>query len=152
FRLLRKSDRKLLAVFATSQDDYCRAVDYVSKGASLAPIRLITSHPVAREAAAHCERVNEFPNHARRPLRVAKVLWPNWVALNVVSLTRERGFAWLKIAPLLVPPWRILVMNEQGDFFSAWPTGLVKHVLRRGRDRLASWTESAKDVILGVFW
>ncbi len=151
-RLLGKSDRKIVALFATSQDAYRHAVEYIRQGTGLIPIWLVTSHPVDEETAAHCERVLEFPHDMRLPLRAAKALWPNWVALNVVPFTRERGFTWLKIAPLLVPPWRILVMNEHGDFFSAWPTGLLKHAMRRSRDRQANWAARAKDVILGVFW
>jgi glycosyltransferase involved in cell wall biosynthesis len=58
----------------------------------------------------------------------------------------------MKLAPLAAPPWKLLVMNEQRDFFPWLPFGLAAHGLRRARDAAATAAETAKDFLLGVFW
>lgn len=150
--LLGKSDHKIIAVFVTSGGAWREAVDHVRAGTRPLPIWLVTSIPVEEETSQNCERVLQVPQSGWGALQAARALWPNWVALNVTMLTRERGYGWLKTAPLLVPPWRLLVMNEHGDFFSAWPAGLLRHVARRLRDRLLSGVVSVKDVAAGIFW
>ncbi len=151
-RLLGKFDHRVIVIFASSESAWRDAVQYVRDEAPDFPIWLIAAAPVDRETAALCDHIIELPNGPRLPLRAAKVVWRRWVVLNVLTLTREPGYAWLKVAPLLVPPWRLLVMNEHGDFLNAWPFGLLGHGLRRLRDRIATTAVSGKDFAFGIFW
>lgn len=145
-RLLGKSDEKIIAVFAASQVDCRCAIDHVRAGAGSFPIWLVTTRPVDENLAQRCDRVIQLGGGPLLPLRAAAALWPRWVTLSVVTFTAEPGFASLKLAPFLVPPWKLLVMNEHGDFFYAWPAGLLLHLARRARDRVAT----AKDVAVGI--
>ncbi len=151
-RLLGRSDHKIIAVYATSGDAYRRAVEYVRAEAPQYPVWLLAIEPVAGDVAGRCERVLQLPRGPGLPFRAGRLLWPHWVVLNVVAFTRERGFGWLKAAPLFVLPWKLLIMNEHGDFFDGLPFGLARHGGHRLRDLLATAAESAKDLLLGVVW
>ena len=67
-------------------------------------------------------------------LEAQKSLWPWTVALCVVPWTRSRGGWLLKWAPALIPPFRLLVLNEHGDFFPPFPTRVADHLARRASD------------------
>lgn len=153
FGLLGKSDHRIIAVYAASgPGSYREAVEYVRAEAPEFPVWLLASGPVDAEVAQKCERVFEFRSGFRLPVRVAQTLWPHWVVLNVVIFTGEPGFGWLKAAPFFVLPGRLLVMNENRDFFDGSPLGLARHLGRRARDRAWTASETAKDLFLGVFW
>ncbi|MBI3693514.1 MAG: glycosyltransferase family 4 protein [Acidobacteria bacterium] len=152
FRLLGKSDHKIIAVYAASHRAYRDAVDYMRAEAPGFPVWLLAAAPVEPDVAGRCERVVELPNGAGLPFAVLRTLWPYWVAVNVVTFTREPGFAWMKLAPFFVFPWKLLVMNEHRDFFSGLPFGLVRHGARRLLDWVLTGLETIKDLLLGVFW
>jgi len=152
FRLLGKSDHRIIVVYAASASRYRDAVEYIRAEAPGFPVWLLAAAPIDPEVARMCQRVVEVAPGPRLPLRAASLLWPQWVVLNVLTCTREPGFGWMKAAPLFVFPWKVLVMNEQRDFFSALPVGLLLHLLRRLRDWIFTVAESAKDFLLGMFW
>jgi len=147
FHLLGKSDHKLIAVFAASREAYSEAVEYVRAEAPGYPIWLLACSPVDEQIAARCERVLRFPPGPRLLLGAARALWPHWAVLSVVTFTKERGYRSLKAAPLLVPPWKLLIMNEHGDFFNAFPLGLAYHGLRRALDKTR-----ARDLFWKITW
>jgi glycosyltransferase involved in cell wall biosynthesis len=153
FRLLGKSDHRIVAVFAASESAWRDAVAYVRAEIPQFPVWLITTLSRDREGAEpDCERTLRLPPGPALPFRIAALLWPHWVALSVVTCTGDRGFAWMKLAPFLVPPWKLLIMNEHRDFFNGLPFGLLFHGLRRLRDRIATAARSLLDLALGVFW
>ena len=53
-----------------------------------------------------------------------------WPALAIVAWTGD-GFAGWKLGPLVTPPFRVLVMNENGGFFPATPVWICRHLLAR---------------------
>jgi len=150
--LLGRSEHKIIAVYAASGSAYQEAVRHVRAGAPEAPVWLLAASPVDAEVARQCERVVQLPAGASLPFRALRILWPHWVALQVVTFTREPGFGWLKLAPFFVPPWKLLIMNEHGDFVAGFPTGLLRHGTKRALDWAATALESVKDLGLGVVW
>lgn len=107
---------KVIAIFAAADSDVRRATDHVRP----------TGLPV---------RV--FP----------RFTWPRErIALTVVTWTGDRGRLLHKLAPLLVPRFRTLVMNEHGDFFNATPWNVSRHAARRLRDRVHSGANRVRDI------
>ena len=151
-RLLGKSDRPVIAVFAASNDAWRDALSYLRREVPQFPVWLVVAGGAPGSEPSTCERVLHLDPGPAMPLRAAGLLWSQWVVLSVVTYTREPGYTSLKIAPFFVPPWKLLIMNEQRDFFAGLPFGLLVHGLRRLRDRAATAAESAKDLLLGVFW
>jgi glycosyltransferase involved in cell wall biosynthesis len=147
-RRLGKSDHRIIVVFAASGAAWRDALSYVRREVPQFPVWLVTTAPTA----ADCERILRLPAGPALPFRAGALLWPHWIVLSVVTCTGERGFAGLKLAPFFVPPWKLLIMNEQRDFFNGLPFGLLIHGLRRLRDRAATAAVSLRDLLLGVFW
>ena len=71
-------------------------------------------------------------------------------ALIVVTWTGEHG-GWLyKTLPFLLPPFRVLVMNENGGFFPGRPGPVLRHMSRRATDALHSGANRARDLGRGM--
>jgi glycosyltransferase involved in cell wall biosynthesis len=62
--------------------------------------------------------------------------WRHWFALAVVVWDGTGGELLMRIAPLFWPPFRILVLNEHGDFFNASASNILRHWRRRIHDKL----------------
>jgi glycosyltransferase involved in cell wall biosynthesis len=114
---------RVVAVFAPSRDDAARALEYLRR---------------------------QIPGV---PLRLYQDRWgvPRWPALMVVAWTGGRGRWLYKAAPFLIPPFRVLVMNEHGDFFAATPAGIARHLFRRLHDALNSAWNRARDINRGLW-
>jgi glycosyltransferase involved in cell wall biosynthesis len=89
------------------------------------------------ETAVLCERVEIHPGSLTLFLRAQRMLWPHWVALSVGSWTGEHGKWPLKLAPFLVPPFRTLLQNRNGDFFQGTPVRILAHCGRVAHDSAA---------------
>jgi glycosyltransferase involved in cell wall biosynthesis len=137
-RLAGKGDSKVAVVFGADPLSCHRAVAHLAKGAADVPIWVFCTEPPLPQTVALCERVSV----ARNPLAVltsaGRQLWSRWVALGVAAWTGERRGWLLKLAPFLMPPFRVLLMNEHGDFFAGTPGPVADHLRRRVRDRLHS--------------
>ena len=112
---------------------------------------LFTAAPPSPETAALCERVIVRPNPLALLLAAERLLWRRWVALSVAAWTGERRAWLLKLAPFLIPPFRVLLLNEHGDFFSGAPDRVLGHFARRLRDRVHSSWYSLSDHARG-YW
>ena len=71
-------------------------------------------------------------------LRFRKDLSSVWPALSIVAWTGEPGPAAFKVAPLFIPPFRVLVLNEAGDFFPGTAIEILRHARRRTTDFCSS--------------
>lgn len=108
------------------------AVDYVRRGAPEAQVWYFGAQPPEARIARLCERVIVEPHAFRLLLRAQSELWPVTVALAVAEWAGTQHQAWpLKLAPLLIPPFRALLRNEHGDYFAAKPRNLWRHLLER---------------------
>src|SRR5262249_22822380 len=106
------------------------AVLYIHTQVEQIPVWLFTSSRPLPETRLLCESVCVRENPAILLLEAEVCLWRQWVTLAVGTLTGQRRGWTLKLAPFLVPPFRVLFMNEHGDFLSG-PSGILLHVRRR---------------------
>src|SRR5271165_2939478 len=131
-----KGEKKVAGVFSASADASHWAVLHLRAGAPQIPIWLFTTVEPHPETEALCERV--FRN--RKPLALAaqaqSELWKCWVAIGVATWTGDRGGWALKLAPFLIPPFRVLILNRDGGFFSGTPSNIFIHCVRAGRDAI----------------
>ena len=140
-RRLGKSDRKVAVVFGVDAAACHRAVMHLTDGVGGLPVWLFATCPVNEATAAHCERVVIVPGSWKLSATAWRQLWGQWVALGVAPWTGDHGSWALKLAPFLTPPFRVLVMNEHGDFFSGTPGPVAGHIRRR----MGDWMHSARN-------
>ena len=132
----------------------CRPADchaaalHLRRGAPGIPLWLFaTSDPLA-ETAALCDRVVVRGNSVALFFQAQRELWRHSVAICAGAWTGTRGSRVMKLAPLLVPPFRGVFANGHGDFLSATPANVLRHCGRQLHDaagsavcsiRLAGW-------------
>ena len=135
-RGLGKGESKVAIVFALDAETCRRAVTHIQNGAPGIPIVLFSRGEPAAEIAALCERV--AVNRSSRALiaAAARLSWSRWIAIAVAPWTGVRGKWLFKSAPLLIPPFHALILNEAGDFFPATPGCVRQHIMRRTGDAL----------------
>jgi glycosyltransferase involved in cell wall biosynthesis len=102
------------------------------------PVWLFSQTPPAAATSVLCERVYVNPSSLGLLFEAQRRLWPYWVALGVATWTGERGRWAIKLTPFLIPPFRVLVLNRNGDFFGGTPVEIFRHAARRTRDALHS--------------
>jgi glycosyltransferase involved in cell wall biosynthesis len=73
-------------------------------------------------------------NAARLVRRAQQALWRRWVVLSVGAWTGDGSPRWLKLAPLLIPPFRALFLNASNDFLPGTPRHIARHNFRHARD------------------
>jgi polysaccharide biosynthesis protein PslH len=133
-----------VAVFAHSAAEGQRAVCYVKHQLPHVSVHLFTAQTPLPETVASCERVVVAHRSTELCLKAWNSFWPNRVAFAVSIWTRTHGPRLLKLAPFLLPPFRVLIMNENGDFFRGTPALIWVHCLRRVRDCVHSgWHRTA---------
>jgi len=150
-RLLGKGDRKVAVVFGLSPADCHRAVQHLMQGANPVPVWVLATEGPLPETAALCEKVLLSPHSWSLLLSAQRQLWSCWVALGVTGWTGQNRGWLLKLAPFFFPPFRVLVMNEHGDFFAGTPRFIAGHLLRRSRDRMHSLGNRCRDLAFG-YW
>lgn len=127
-RLAGKGEAKVIAVFAASAEACDRAVLHVRAGAPGIPIWLFATVWPAPETARHCDRVEVNCHGPELLIRAERLLWRNSVALSVGAWTGERGSFSIRMAPFLTPPFRVLIVNRNGDFFSGSVRNIWAHI------------------------
>jgi glycosyltransferase involved in cell wall biosynthesis len=133
-RFFGQNRRKVIAVFALTRAEAERAVRHALTSGSELPVWVWC----VEERRAYTIPVDELGHM--------------WCALSVVAWTGTRGGLLLKLFPFLIPPFRVLVMNEAGDFFPGRPGPIAKHAVRRIQDgflsvirRLRDWSGGLRD-------
>jgi glycosyltransferase involved in cell wall biosynthesis len=137
-KLIGKGDRQVAVVFGFSPET-CRAgALYLQWGAPGTPIWLFSTSSPLDETAAICERVVVRRNAVALLFQAERELWPRQVAIAAGAWTGKRGNWVLKLAPLLVPPFRAVFANGNGDYLSSTPDNILRHCQRRLRDSVCS--------------
>jgi glycosyltransferase involved in cell wall biosynthesis len=125
-----RRDRKVVAVFASNSQEAATVVAHVLKGSVTLPIFLYCRQPPSAGTAARCARVT-IESNSLDLIKLARAqLSSYWVALGVASWNRKRDHWSLKLAPFFFPPFRVLIMNENEDFFPGLPPGIFKHLVK----------------------
>jgi glycosyltransferase involved in cell wall biosynthesis len=150
-KLAGKGDAKVAAVFCASPARALVAARHLQKGAPGLPLWLFTTRAPAAETASAFSRVIVEQDPLALLVRAQHELWPYRVALSVAAWTGEAGGWAAKLAPLLVPPFRVLVMNEHGGFFNAAPAAVARHIARRWRDAAHSAWHRMLDIGRGLW-
>ncbi len=132
--LTGKSECKVAAVFVVASPDAKVAVRYLSRECPDVPIFLFGMVPPPPEIGPLCARIVVIEDPGELLVEAQRLLWPYTVALSVVPWTRRPGGWALKWGPFAIPPFRVLVMNEHGDFFAPTPASVASHFGRRIHD------------------
>ncbi len=143
---LGKGERKVAAVFGWVPQECHAAVLHLRRGAPEIPVWLFSTTEPLPETTALCERV--YANRRSTVLftQAQIALWPVWVAIALAPWTGGRGPWLVKLAPFLLPPFRILILNASGGFFAGTPPNILLHLRRRLRDVALSGWNRIKDV------
>jgi polysaccharide biosynthesis protein PslH len=136
-RSVGKGELRVAAAFGHDAETCHRAVLHLRAGIPDVPIWLFSTAQPFAETAALCERVSVRRSTAALLIHAEGALWRRWVVIAVGAWTGERRRWLLKIAPLLVPPFRALFVNSEGDFLPGSPRAAWKHC----RWRLYNFTD-----------
>jgi glycosyltransferase involved in cell wall biosynthesis len=146
-----KGDKKVASVFGVSAAASHRAVLHLREGAPGVPIWLFTTAAPLPETEALCERVYRHRNALALVAGAQSHLWQRWTAISVATWTGKttgaRGAWALKLAPFLIPPFRVLILNGDGGFFGATPSNIFVHCERAGWDAVQSGWASTREAI-----
>jgi polysaccharide biosynthesis protein PslH len=146
-----KSEGKVAAVFGFNPGDCHRGVTYLCRQQPEIPVWLFSTVQPNRETVALCERTFVGVNAAALVLEAQSVLWPRWVVLCVGTWTGERGPWLLKLAPFMIPPFRALLLNRNGDFMSGRLDNVLLHCSRWLCDRARDLASTTRYLCQG-FW
>ncbi len=122
--------QKGYAVFAGSRENADRVLQHLragwESGAPRLPVWLFTREQTSSLAAETCAAVLVDASPWRLLGAALRSLRNRWFALTAVCWTGDRG-AWpIKILPLLIPPFRAIVLNRHGDIGSASPLPVLR--------------------------
>ena len=128
----------MAAAFGFNPAECHTAALHLHRGAPGIPLWLFaTSTPLA-ETAALCDRVVVRGNSLALFFQAQRERWGNSVAICAGAWNGNRGNRMMKLAPLLVPPFRAVFANGHGEFLSATPTNMMRHCGRRLHDDAGS--------------
>jgi len=139
------------AVFGHTAEACHRSAAHVCAGAPEIPIWLFTIVEPLLETRELCERVCVDANPRRLVWKAQRAVWRCWVVLSVGAWTRDRGPWSLKMAPLWVPPFRTLFLNQSNDFVPGTPRNIARHNLRAARDLGHGALYRGKDIAGGLW-
>ena len=128
-----KGEKKVASVFGVSADASHQAVLHLRQGAPDVPVWLFTTVKPLPETEALCERVYRNESALGLIVGAQRELWRHWVAISVGTWTGSGAWA-LKLAPFVIPPFRVLILNSDSGFFTATPSNILVHCARRGWD------------------
>ena len=150
-RRLGKGESKIAIVFGLDAETCHRAVVHLYHGAPGIPIRLLSQVEPTSETAALCQTVYVSRHAVALVASAARLCWRYWVAIAITPWTGVRGKWLLKGAPFLIPPFRVLILNEAGDFFPGRPAFIRRHLTRRILDGLHTGAQHVTACKLWMF-
>src|SRR5260370_11001534 len=142
-----KGEEKVACVFGATSAASHQAVLHLRTGAPEVPIWLFTTVEPLAETQALCERVYRNESASALVAEAQSRCWSRWVAISVATWTGERGAWILKVAPLLIPHFRVLILNRDGGFFAATPANIFVHCMRAAGDQAKLWWANIREAI-----
>lgn len=124
-----KGNRPVATVFGFNPCACHQAVSYLCQQQPGIPVWVFSIARPSPETVALCERVEVRRSSIALLLHAQFALWPRRVVLCVGTWTGQPGKWLLKLAPFLVPPFRVLLLNANGDYMP----GRLGNVLSYGR-------------------
>ncbi|MDR3703244.1 MAG: glycosyltransferase family 4 protein [Candidatus Sulfopaludibacter sp.] len=137
-RYLGKRGTDVAVVFGPTPESCEQAVVHLRNGAPEVPIFLFSTAPPHPDTAALCERVCVRSSSLALLLDAERTLWRRWVTIGVGVWSGARRQRLLKWAPFLIPPFRVLLLNGNGDFLPGTPRPVLVHGRRMLHDRVCS--------------
>ncbi len=128
-----KGEQKVASVFGVNAAASHQAVLHLREGAPGIPVWLFTTVAPLPETEALCERVYLNRSSLALVIGAQRHLWTRWVAISVGTWIGEGPRA-VRFAPFLMPPFRVLILNRDGGFFSGTPANILVHGTRAGWD------------------
>jgi glycosyltransferase involved in cell wall biosynthesis len=128
-----KGEIKVACVFGVKAAASHKAVLHLRQGAPDVPVWLFTTVNPLPETEALCERVYRNESALALVAGAQWHLWRRWVAISVGTWTGSGEWS-MKTAPFLIPPFRVLILNSDGGFFSGTPSNVFIHGMRAGWD------------------
>jgi glycosyltransferase involved in cell wall biosynthesis len=151
-----KREPKIFAVFANRQEDCDRLIRYLHAFRARSPSAEFPIHVYSLEEPAEWRRCEYIVvDHDARRLfqRAQQDLSDVWVALAATTWNRHPRGMLTKLIPLTLPPFRAIVLNENGDVFPIAPLPVVRHWIDRLRRQCASLAGELKHRIeLWLVW
>jgi glycosyltransferase involved in cell wall biosynthesis len=148
--LLGKNNGRKAAVIGYSAISCHRAVLYIRGGAPDIPVWLFCTEQPLDETASLCERVVVRRGNLALLYQAQRQLWRCSVALTAGCWTGEQGNAVLKLAPLFIPPFRSIFLNDAGDFLSGTLSNAAIHCRRRLRERIHNMWDGLTDAVPAI--
>jgi glycosyltransferase involved in cell wall biosynthesis len=134
-------------VFGTTRAEVECAIRHARTSAANLPIWAWCSEESA--PVAGCERFTAGLD----AFHIAKDLRRVWPALSIVAWTGRPKAISLKLLPLAVPPFRVVLFNEAEGFFAARPAPIARHLKWRLRDAsIASFQSIAGSIAGATHW
>jgi glycosyltransferase involved in cell wall biosynthesis len=150
-RLLGANRPKVIAVFGSTRADIECAVRHAQTADAELPVWAWCAEYA--EPVAGCDRfiAGAEARHFRRDLRGA------WPALSIVAWTGRPSpngltACALKLMPLLVPPFRVILFNEAQGFFPVRPRPIANHISRRVRDAAVAGARRLSGWLWSLLW
>jgi hypothetical protein len=125
----------VIALFADDAESSLRVIRHVREGAQGTPVWLYSTAQPPPGVTALCNHVVVCGNPVRLLLTAQRQLWPRRAALAVGTWTGRGGSGLLKLCPFLVPPFRSLFLNRNGDFLPGTPKHIAVHCRHRLSER-----------------
>jgi glycosyltransferase involved in cell wall biosynthesis len=130
-----KSELKVASVFGVNAAASHQAVLHLRAGAPEVPVWLFTTVAPLPETEELCARVYRNDNALALVADAQRRLWQCWVAISVGTWTGSGAWA-VKVAPFLMPPFRVLILNRDGGFFSGTPGNIFIHGTRTAAEAM----------------
>ena len=130
-----KGERRIASVFGVDAAAAHEAVLHLREGAPDVPVWLFTTVAPLPETEPLCERIYRNESALALIVDAERHLWQHSVAISVGTWTGS-GVWPLKIAPFLIPPFRVLILNRHSGFFSGTPSNVFIHCGRAAREAI----------------
>lgn len=149
-----KSDSKVAVVFGRTPESCHTAVSYLHAETPEVPVFLFANTQPFPETFDLCKEVHVHQSAVATLLHAQRILWSFWVAISIGVWDGERGRWLTKWTPFSIPPFRVLLLNANGDFLPGSPRHVLRHAAQLARDGareawicLRSWGNGARAVL-----
>ena len=136
-----KTETRVAVVFGCTAESSRQAVSYLRQGAPDVPVFLFSTVEPSAQTAELCSQVYTRSSAIGLFFLAERILWRYRVAISVGVWNGASGQWLMKLAPFLVPPFRVLLLNAHGDFLPGSPRYVMLYARRILHDGLSGIAE-----------